>query len=143
MLYLHSSQMHSSLRTLWWIILILLFVPSKGNKVLASSLVLEGCLIHIGLKNIPYFDSLILSNHFASSFALVGNKCKASLQHFKPSVLFFCRNSDFWLFSTNMEKIYNICQIAQYGKTLISIFQQFSASIKSVLSLGEKLSTRL
>ena len=100
------SQMHSSPRTLWWIVLILLFVLSKGNKVLASSLVLEGSLIHIDLKDIRYFDSLILSNHFFSSFALVGNNCKATLQHFKPSVLFFCRNSVFWLLSTIMEKIY-------------------------------------
>ena len=34
-------------------------------------------------------------------------------------------------------------KLAQCGKTLISIFQQFSAGIKKILGLGEELSTRL
>ena len=35
------------------------------------------------------------------------------------------------------------CEIAQFGETLISIFQQFSASIKKNLSLEGELGNRL
>ena len=44
-----------------------------------------------------------------------------------------------------MDKIYetNSREIAQYGKNLISFFQQFTASIKTIFSLGGRLGTRL
>ena len=41
------------------------------------------------------------------------------------------------------DKLYFSCQIAQYRKTLISNFQQFSASINNILSLEGRLSTML
>ena len=34
------------------------------------------------------------------------------------------------------DKLWFSCQIAQYRKALISIFQQFSGNIKSILGLG-------
>ena len=39
------------------------------------------------------------------------------------------------------DKLQFSCEIAQYEKTLISIFQQFCVSIKKNLSLGGRLST--
>ena len=48
--------------------------------------------------------------------------------------------------STIIEKymrLYFLCQIAQCGKTLISIFRHFSASIKKKLSLEGRLGTKL
>ena len=35
------------------------------------------------------------------------------------------------------------CEMAQFGKTLISIFQQFSASIKKNWSLERRMGARL
>ena len=42
-----------------------------------------------------------------------------------------------------LDKLEFSCEIAQYGKTLICIFQQFSASIKKTFSLGGRLGTNL
>ena len=39
--------------------------------------------------------------------------------------------------STNMDKLYFSCELAQCGKTLISIFLQFSASIKKNFGFEE------
>ena len=48
-----------------------IFVLSTGNKVLANSLLYQGCLIHIYLQDVPHFDSLTLSNTFLCNFLLV------------------------------------------------------------------------
>ena len=56
----------------------------------------------------------------------------------------FCRYVlDLQSWKNILDKLYFSCQIVQYGKTLISIFQQFSASIKNTLSLKGRLGTRL
>ena len=56
----------------------------------------------------------------------------------------FCRYVlDLQSWKNILDKLYFSCQIAQYGKTLISIFQQFSASIKNILSLKGRLGARL
>ena len=42
-----------------------------------------------------------------------------------------------------LDKLWFSCEIAQNWKILISIFQQFSASIKKIFSLGRSLGTGL
>ena len=41
------------------------------------------------------------------------------------------------------DKLYFFCEIAPYGKSPISVFQEFFASIDKILILGAGLSTRL
>ena len=69
-----SSQMHSSPTTdnsVSSFNFYVIFVLSTGNKVLANSLLYQGCLIHIYLQDVPHFDSLTLSNTFLCNFLLV------------------------------------------------------------------------
>ena len=40
-------------------------------------------------------------------------------------------------------KLYFFCEIATYGKSSISIFHEFFASIDKILILGARLSTRV
>ena len=56
---------------LWTLAKKRLTVRQTGNKVLANSIVYQGCLIHIYLQDVPDFDTLILSNAFLWNFLLV------------------------------------------------------------------------
>ena len=40
------------------------------------------------------------------------------------------------------DKLYFFCEIAPYGKSSISIFQEFFTSIEKILILGARLSAR-
>ena len=51
-----------------------------------------------------------------------------------------------WFGPTVMDKIFETnlsCEIVHYGKSSISIFQEFLASINKIFFLGERPSTRL
>ena len=64
-------------RELSKLLYVLLFVLSLRHKVIANSLVFQGCLIHLYLQDIPHFSFLILLNtflcNFLLDFALAGN----------------------------------------------------------------------
>ena len=56
----------------------------------------------------------------------------------------FCRYVlDLQSWKNILDKLYFSCQITQENFHLISIFQQFSASIKNTLNLKGRLGTRL
>ena len=87
-----------------------------GNQILANSLYVETSLVFqscLFLKDVPLFDSLILSNTFLCNFPLVFWLVTNALMFpviylvlglicfciFRSSILVFCLNSAFWFLS--------------------------------------------